>query len=661
MPGGATHSGAPLRLPTILLVLATACAATWAAYAPGLAGGFLFDDLVNLPALGATGPVDDAATFWRYLTSGTADPTGRPLALLSFLLDARDWPADPAPFLRTNLFLHLANGVLLFALLRWLGGRLGDEATRADFAALVGAVLWMLHPLFVSTTLYIVQREAMLSSTFVLLGLLAYVHGRMSLPVSPRRGIAWMFAGIAGGTLLALLCKANGILLPLLAWVLEWTVLARPQEAAPPQLRRLRGLLLVLPSAVLGAWLLAQLRTIGDPIPYREWTLGQRLLTEPRVLLDYLELLFVPKAMSTGLFNDGYPLSTDWIEPTATLAAMAAIGALLAGGFALRRSAPAIAAAILFFLGGHVLESTVLPLEIYYEHRNYLPAMLAFWPIGRALAGWRVPGRLRATVAIALALLLGATTHQRALLWGDQDALAHAWALRNPFSPRAQAVAAMAEMRAGRFDDAERRLAAALDSRPYELQLVFNHATARCAQGGLDAKEVAGVSSALRNARGDQALAFRWLDRVLDDTVSRPCSGIDLDTLKRWIDDMAANPGMRAPRRQDVAFLAGKLALLRGEPRNALDWFDAALRAWPTASAAARQASMLASRGYYNEAIAHLDAYQALHHRRARPSGLNMAVAHAWVLDRQQYWPRELARLRTLLEADHREAGAEAP
>ena len=95
-----------------LLLIAGLC------YLPGLNGGFLFDDFVNLDALGKRGPIDNAPAFWRYITSGTADPTGRPLALLSFLIDARDWPADPAPFLRTNLLLHLLNGVLLFALLR---------------------------------------------------------------------------------------------------------------------------------------------------------------------------------------------------------------------------------------------------------------------------------------------------------------------------------------------------------------------------------------------------------------------------------------------------------------------------------------------------------------------------------------------------------------
>ncbi|HSR64860.1 MAG TPA: tetratricopeptide repeat protein, partial [Xanthomonadaceae bacterium] len=233
-------------LPALLALLF----ATWLAYAPGLSGGFLFDDYVNLDALGATGPVHDGAAFWRYLTSGSADPIGRPLALLSFLLDGRDWPADPAPFLRTNLFLHLANGALLFALLRLLGRRLDGPGARTEAIALFAAGLWLLHPLFVSTTLYIVQREAMLPATFTLLGLLAWVHGRTRLDAGARRaGLAWMLGGLALGTALAMLSKANGILLPLLAWVLEATVLRA--GAARPLPRAFRFGALVLPSAVV--------------------------------------------------------------------------------------------------------------------------------------------------------------------------------------------------------------------------------------------------------------------------------------------------------------------------------------------------------------------------------------------------------------------------
>src|SRR5579885_3045091 len=152
----------------------------WLAYRRGLTGVFLFDDFANLPNLGAYGPVDNWTVFLRYITSGNADPTGRPLALLSFLVDAHNWPADPYPFKRSNVLLHLLNGALLAVLLRRLGlftGRM--SGLRNDVAAVLGAAMWLLHPLLVSTTLYVVQREAMLPTTFTLLGLIALCRARV--------------------------------------------------------------------------------------------------------------------------------------------------------------------------------------------------------------------------------------------------------------------------------------------------------------------------------------------------------------------------------------------------------------------------------------------------------------------------------------------------
>src|SRR5690606_12375388 len=209
------------------LVLCAIIGLSWVAYTPGLSGGFLFDDFANLPAVGAYGSVDDWPTFWRYLTSGSADPTGRPLSLLSFLIDARDWPADPHPFKRTNLLLHLLNGILLFVLLRQLGRQLQRPECQVSMAAALGSALWLLHPLLVSTTLYIVQREAMLPATFVLLGISGYVHGRSLVAQGRTSGALLAACSVMLGTAFAFLSKANGALLPLLAWVLEATVLAR--------------------------------------------------------------------------------------------------------------------------------------------------------------------------------------------------------------------------------------------------------------------------------------------------------------------------------------------------------------------------------------------------------------------------------------------------
>lgn len=649
-----------LGLLTLLLL-------AWFVYRPGLSGGFLFDDFVNLDTLGNSGPVDNWRTFWRFITSGSADPTGRPLALLSFLIDARDWPAAPAPFLRTNVLLHLINGALLFSLLRRLGSAIDPRDVGNDAAALLATGLWLLHPLFVSTTLYIVQREAMLPATFVLLGLLAFTHGRLRFGQTDGAfGMGWMLAGILLGTLLALLCKSNGILLPLLAWVLEATVFRAGlatslSSTAQRKLRRMTGLLLVLPSMLVFAYLAARLPQLMTPLSGRAWTIGQRLLTEPRVMVDYLNLLLVPRSVSTGLYNDGYPVSQSLWNPASTLLAWFLVSGLVGLGFHLRRRSPAFSAAILFFFAGHLLESTTIPLELYFEHRNYLPALLLFWPLARALCRWQIASTSRMAIAIALLALLALTTYQRAELWGQPRVLAALWAKQNPGSSRAQAVAAMEDTNAGNPEQAMRRLAPLWRQRPDDLQIALNYIDAACAWHGLSAIDHAALARTLRQAANAQQLTSRWLGKAIDVAASGQCPGMNLVNVESWIDAALHNPTANENiRNRNMEPLLARIALRKHQPDLALLHFNHALAVSVTPDAAAGQAGMLASSGYYEQALAHLDTYERLK-SNVRTPGLDMSWLHARVLDWQGYWPYEMAVLRGKLHAAIADRANESP
>ena len=632
-------------------------ALTAIAYSPGLSGGFLFDDFVNLNAIGATGPVDNWPTFFRYVTSGTADPTGRPLALLSFLLDARDWPADPAPFLLSNLILHLVNGVVLFALLRSLGRRLDGKTNNGDWAALLGAGLWMLHPLLVSTTLYIVQREAMLPATFVLLGLLCFVHGHsLAEQASTRsRGLAWMVSGIVGGTFLGLLCKGNGMLLPLLAWVVQATILDTSNRTAPLARahRYARWALVLLPSLAVLAYLAGYLFKLDTPIAGRSFTIGERLLTEGRVVANYLHLLAVPRAVSTGLYNDAFTASTGLLSPASTLPGLALSVILVAFAWLKKSQFPALSAAIGFYYVGHLLESTVVPLELYFEHRNYLPAMLLFWPLARGILSWKISRGLRIGVAFALLGLLATTTFNRAHLWGEPKALAILWATKNPDSSRAQATVAMMDTSEGNAKRAVQRLRPIWQRRPTDLQIAFNYINAVCQSDGLSAADSAALETALRKADADLSLINSWLGQAIDTAAAGQCTGMGLDDIEGWMSAVLANPKMVDPDSlgQEVEPLLAQIALRKAQPAIALQHYDRALEAFTTPDVAARQASMLARSGYFEQALAHLDHYERIKGKTRRP-GRGMPRLHAEVLRRQGYWPYETAVLRAKLHEE---------
>lgn len=638
----------------LLLVLA------WSAHASGLHGSFLFDDFANLPSLGEMGPIDNWPAFWRYITSGTADPTGRPLTLLTFLLDARDWPANPFPFKRTNLILHLINGALLYALLIRLGNPLDYDKRQNQTAALLGAALWLLHPLLVSTTLYIVQREAMLPATCTMAGLLLWLHGRdLLVRDKTMAGLTWSVLGLGGFTVLGVLAKANGALLPLLALLIEAIVLAPRHPVPDGGSRRAHRFALSIFGVIPAVTILAYLFWIGlngmlagGPVGIRSWSIGQRLLTEPRVLLDYLQLLWLPRPFSSGLFNDQYTASTSLLHPVTTLPALLAVFALTGGAWKLRKRYPALALAVLFYFAGQLLESTSIPLELYFEHRNYLPALLMFWPLGLWLADTRTQPMLKRGLMIVLPLGLALMTHARAEVWGNVHTQALLWAQMNPDSARAQTNAAQIEMQAGHPQDAIRRLERLLATLPDQTQLAFNLIGARCLTGGVSHNDIAAARKAMQGSANSGTLFAHWFNRTLPAAVSGSCPGLTPAVLLDLINTGLSNPKLAAAGpQQDLIYLRGRISLAQHQPDAALADFIRALDLQVRPGMALEAAATLGAAGYPTQGLHLLDHYQQVQDQ-AMPPGFGMPMLHAWVLARQNYWPHELTHLRQQLTID---------
>lgn len=647
-------AAAPSLMLLAVLLLATA------AYWPGLHGGFLFDDFANLPALGASGPVDNWPTFWRYITSGTADPTGRPLTLLTFLFDARSWPADPYPFKRTSLILHLFNGALLYALLAKLGRILAAEEHCCRAAALFGTALWLLHPLLVSTTLYIVQREAMLPATCVLTGLLIWLHGRSQLTTgNVPAGLGWSVIGLGGFTLLGVLAKANGALLPLYALLIEIIVLAPRQPMPGGKARRMHSVFMRLfggvPAAAIGScliWMGVHSVLLGGNASGRPWSVAQRLLTEPRVLMEYLSLLWLPRPFSSGLFNDQYVASTSLLHPVTTLPAIISISVLVGGAWWLRRRQPALALAVLFYFAAQLIESTSIPLELYYEHRNYLPALLMFWPLGLWLADTRTMPLLKRGLMIALPISLALMTHARAEVWGDVRTQALVWARINPDSARAQANAAQIEMQTGHPLDAVRRLETLMIDQPDQVQLAFNLIGARCMTGGLSSQDISAAKTAMQGTPNTGALFAHWFDHILPVALSGSCPGLGPSDLLSLINAGLHNPKLDAAGpQQDFTYLRGRIALAQQHPDAALADFSHALDQQVRPGMALQAAATLGAAGYPAHGLRLLDHYQQVK-VKAVPPGPGMSRVHWWVLAYQNYWPHELAHLRHQLNLD---------
>jgi tetratricopeptide (TPR) repeat protein len=552
--------------------------------------------------------------------------------------------------------------VLLALLLRRLGRALHGQSRRADFAAALGAALWLLHPLFVSTTLYVVQREAMLAATFALIGLLGWSRGRELAAQGRMTGI-WLAAiSIVACTALAMASKANGILLPLLTWLTDAIVLAPALPILDTHLRGrfawMRRIVLVAQSLVLLAWLLEQgigfaLHGVG---PMRPWTLGERLLTQARIVCDYLTLLWLPHPYTAGLFNDAFAVSTGWLSPPDTLPAIAFLAALFVGAVAIRKRAPALALAILFYFAGQLLESSVIPLELYYEHRNYLPALLMFWPLALWLTGAGALPVLRRVLIVVLPLLLAGMTFLRADLWGNAPQQALLWAEKNPASPRAQAYAAAAERARERPDLAAARIERLPVAGTEDIQLALNLVGAQCEMGAVQPAALERAQHALRTTRSAGSLYTGWIDEAIQRAASgKNCKGLGMPEIEGLLDAMQENPRLAQwpGWRQDNLNLRGRIALAQHDADTALQFFDRALDARPNASTALAQAAQLGSAGYPEQGLAHLDHFATLP-QPAPQWHWSMTGVHAWVLRRQGLDNAELTHLRGVLQDDLR-------
>jgi tetratricopeptide (TPR) repeat protein len=421
------------------LGLAVLLALAIAVYVPGLNGPFLLDDRENItaaPALRMTTlslpGIRDAMFSW-----GDRTPH-RGLARLSFALNHyfSGGRFDVFAFKLTNVVIHLINGLLVYwlsvLLLRRYAGVARAPSAAAGWSAmpsylpLLVATLWVLHPIQLTSVLYVVQRMTSMSAMFVLAGLLLFVVGRIRLESGRASGMAWMFAGLAGGVGLGYFCKQNAVLLPFYAFLVE-LFFFRHEGLPLVARRRLYGfyaLTVGLPVVVGLAGLVFAWDVIAEGYVYRDFTPLQRLLTESRVLFFYLGLLLVPHIRSFGLYHDDIVLSTGLFEPWTTALSVISWAVLLGLAIWGVRRRAIWSFGVLWFLVGHSLESTFVSLELVFEHRNYLPSFgivfaLAYYLVG-ALGRLSNGRRLVYPVVGLLVVVLAFITFIRAGNWGDR-------------------------------------------------------------------------------------------------------------------------------------------------------------------------------------------------------------------------------------------------
>ncbi len=312
----------------------------------------------------------------------------RPVACLSFAFNYYFGGTEVFGYHVINLIIHFLSSIFLFLFiyhtlrLPILEARYGPNAY---FMALLSAALWAVNPVQTQAVTYVVQRMTSMAGMFFIMAMYFFLKGKSS-DTRFSRGVHYILCIVCG--ILAMGCKENAIMLPMV--ILLYTLFLC-QGVTKKNLKRysfflLMALLLCTAIAVMiaGPSILNPGRLMAS-YQNRGFTLPERVLTEPRVILFYISLLLYPMPDRLSLEHD-ITLSTGLLTPPWTLISILAIILMLILAFLYAKKWPLIAFCVIFFLLNHLIEASVLPLELIFEHRNYVPSMLFFVPFAIMLS-----------------------------------------------------------------------------------------------------------------------------------------------------------------------------------------------------------------------------------------------------------------------------------
>lgn len=408
-------------------------------YMSGVSGTMILDSAQNLEPLEnlTTSSFSEAEPI---IFGNVSGPLGRPVSMFSFWLDVTRSGMSGEVFRETNILIHLFISSSLALLAYQLVKPFATHRGQAQFVAILTALLWALHPENISTVQYVVQRMTQLSAMFSLLSVILYIQGRHLLGSNEKVGLACLALAYFPFALLAVFSKENAILLILIFFILEKTVLRSVVRTTYFEYCYKVGVVGLL--AIISVGVLASIPGFIDDYQYRTFTMWERLLTEFRVVAMQLRYIFLPSISEFTLFHERLPHSTSLIAPISTLLSMLLHATLVGIAFRFRKGYPLLAFSIFWFYGWHLIESTIVPLELHFEHRNYLPMMgpligaiyyLSIFAYGLGRRSGRVLVRLCTigwlTVFSFLCLQLNS-------LWARPGELTYHWYVTNPESSR---------------------------------------------------------------------------------------------------------------------------------------------------------------------------------------------------------------------------------
>jgi len=468
----------------------------------------------------------------------------RPLPNISFALNYYFNRYEVFGYHIVNILIHIMTGLFLFFLIKTTvelslnANRETDIGYRKNqmslnpypvylnpqLIAFCATLIWIVHPLHTQSVTYIVQRMTSMAALFYILSLFLYVKGRIALKnnrtvlqgeerviaseatqsqgsydssvmrllrafalaMTPVMPWIFFFLSFLSG-ICALASKQIAATLPLFILLYEWYFF---QDLRTDWIKKRIGIILGV-IIFIGIMVLLYIGT--NPLDWllsgyerRDFTLSQRVMTEFRVVILYISLLIFPHPSRLTLDYD-FPLSYSLINPVTTLLSLFLIIALFVLAIYTARRHRLISFSILWFLGNLVIESSVIQLELVYEHRTYLPSMFIGLLVVILFLRYIKYKWVNLALLLIVVSLFSFWTYERNEVWSDEFAFAVDCVEKAPGKSRPQNNMGLALAQVGRWDEAIEHYKKSMEIRPDNVKAYNNMGLALLEKGEIDA------------------------------------------------------------------------------------------------------------------------------------------------------------------------------
>ncbi len=382
----------------------------------------------------------------------------RPFAYFTFGLNYYFGGLEVVGYHIVNFLIHVLASIFLFFFIHEtlklpsLKERYGENAFVISFIA---TLLWSVNPVHATSVTYIVQRMSSMAGMFFILAMLFYVRGRTS--PDRRNGIIYLIL-CAVAFIFSFGSKENALMLPVVLFFYDLFLI---QGASTENIKKNLKIVAFPCIVVLVIGLLYRdFTSIIEGYDTRPFNMAERLMTQPRVIFFYLSLLFYPIPSRLTFLYD-VDISRSLFQPWTTLPAIVALFFIVGLALLSARRWPLFSFCALFFFINHVLEGSFIPLELVYEHRNYIPSMMLFLPMAviivAAIRRFSYNRVYQAAVVAALAFVIldqGHTTYMRNEILADEKTLWLDNLEKEPNSSRVHALLGKTLLNEGEYQQA---------------------------------------------------------------------------------------------------------------------------------------------------------------------------------------------------------------